>query len=784
MSGVDPKETDISAQKRAEEIAGHLAAVVQSAAEAIIANDLKGIVRTWNAGAEKIFGYTAEEIIGRHISVLNLPDHTDEVPAILKLISMGQHIEQLETRRMRKDGTLIPVSLTFSPIKDGSGRIVGVSKIAHDITERKNAEERIRHQNIVFQGINRIFLDALTCDTEEELGRACLSVSEEVTQSKSGFILEIGADGFLHDIAISDPGWEFCKMYDKSGYRRPPGDFKIDGLYGRVLLKGKSFFTNDPYSHPDSISTPEGHPPLKAFLGTPLISGDKTIGMLGMGNREGGYRSEDVEALETLGSAIVQVFMRKRAEAALKRAHDELELQVLQRTSELSAANEELFAQLEERKLAENRISRLNRFYAVLSKVNEAIVRSHDSEELFDQVCRIAVEDGQFRMAWIGLIEPDSRRVNPVASYGDTEGYLEDLKVYAADVPEGKGPTGTAVSKCKYSISGDIENDPRMLPWRDKALQCGLRSSSAFPIYAGSSVIGALTVYSHEPQFFTGEEIQLFTSLAEDVSFALDVMASEKKRQEAEEALRIINQELELRIALRTADLEAANKELEAFSYSVSHDLRAPLRHVSGFTEMLLRRMKDHPDEKISSCADSILAASKRMGLLIDDLLAFSHIGRREMEKRKVNLNTIVRGVVRDIQEDLKERKIKWEIGELPDVPGDQSLIRLVIFNLVSNAVKFTSTRPEAEIRIGCKDDEDKFTCFVADNGVGFDMKYADKLFGVFQRLHTQDEFEGTGIGLANVQRIISRHGGRVWAEGIVEQGATFYFTLPKTKET
>jgi light-regulated signal transduction histidine kinase (bacteriophytochrome) len=170
------------------------------------------------------------------------------------------------------------------------------------------------------------------------------------------------------------------------------------------------------------------------------------------------------------------------------------------------------------------------------------------------------------------------------------------------------------------------------------------------------------------------------------------------------------------------------------------------------------------------------------MGVLIDNLLDFSRLGRSEIRKTKVSLNALVKGVVQEIREELKERKIRWEIDELPDVLGDESLLRLVMVNLVLNSVKFTSTLPQAEIMIGCKDEGDKFTFSIMDNGVGFDMKYADRLFGVFQRLHTQKEFEGTGIGLANVQRIIARHSGRVWAEGAVGQGATFYFTLPKIK--
>jgi PAS domain S-box-containing protein len=191
-----------------------------------------------------------------------------------------------------------------------------------------------------------------------------------------------------------------------------------------------------------------------------------------------------------------------------------------------------------EHKRAEENILHLNRLYSMLSKVNEAIVRIPDPEKLYERVCRITVEDGQFKMAWIGLTDPESLSVIPVASYGDTGGYLKDIKIYAADVPEGRGPTGKAVFEDIYSICGDIENDPRMLPWCEKALRHGFRSSAAFPLHAGSSVIGAFTIYSSKPQFFTDEERSLLSSLAEDISFAISSLANEKKKLAAEEALR------------------------------------------------------------------------------------------------------------------------------------------------------------------------------------------------------------------------------------------------------
>ena len=452
-------------------------------------------------------------------------------------------------------------------------------------------------------------------------------------------------------------------------------------------------------------------------------------------------------------STLVDITERKQAEEALRNLNDELEQRVIQRT----------------------------RFYTLIAGINEAIVRYRDRQELLDEVCRIMVETGGFRLAWIGILDTTSREVMHEESCGETS-YLNGIKIIAADTPEGRGPTGRAIAEGRHVINADFEADPNMLPWRDRARAHGIRSSSAFPLRSEGRVIGALTIYSEKPSYFTDEEISLLLSITDNISFALDAISGENKRLKAEEALKRLNEELEQRVAKRTVDLEEANKELEAFSYSVSHDLRAPLRHVSGFTELLLKKLKDHPDEKARNYANLISDSSSKMGVLIDNLLDFSRLGRSEIRKTKVSLNALVKGVVQEIREELKERKIRWEIDELPDVLGDESLLRLVMVNLVLNSVKFTSTLPQAEIMIGCKDEGDKFTFSIRDNGVGFDMKYADRLFGVFQRLHTQKEFEGTGIGLANVQRIIARHCGRVWAEGAVGQGATFYFTLPKIK--
>jgi two-component system sensor histidine kinase/response regulator len=256
--------------------------------------------------------------------------------------------------------------------------------------------------------------------------------------------------------------------------------------------------------------------------------------------------------------------------------------------------------------------------------------------------------------------------------------------------------------------------------------------------------------------------------------------AEVEERRLAEERIGQLNKELSKRVD----ELAATNAELEAFSYTVSHDLRAPLRHIGGFVDLLREECVSGMNDAGRRYLDIIAEAASQMGMLIDNLLAFSRLGRTGMRQTLVNMEELVKEVLQELATDTQSRHIEWEIHPLPKVRGDRSMLKQVWVNLLSNAVKYTGPRVPAKIKVGYTEGNGEWEFYVQDNGVGFDMKYAHKLFGVFQRLHAAEEFEGTGIGLATVQRTVRRHGGRAWAEGKVDEGATFYFKLPRSMES
>ncbi|HXT39665.1 MAG TPA: ATP-binding protein [Candidatus Angelobacter sp.] len=327
--------------------------------------------------------------------------------------------------------------------------------------------------------------------------------------------------------------------------------------------------------------------------------------------------------------------------------------------------------------------------------------------------------------------------------------------------------SGWAMLNRQAAVIEDIYADPRIPA--DAYRPTFVKSLVMVPIRTAEPV-GAIGNYWAARRKPLPEEVKLLQALADSTSVAMENVQ--------------LYAGLERKVADRTARLQALNEELEAFSYSVSHDLRAPLRHIDAYTQILQEEAAGTLSDESQRHLTVINGAARKMGSLIDDLLTFSRMGRSELKHGRVNMNTLVEEVRREMERETKGRVIKWDVADLPEIKGDRAMLKQVWVNLLSNAVKYTRGRARAEIRIGGRPQETEAEFFVQDNGAGFDMQYADKLFGVFQRLHGDGEFEGTGIGLANVRRIVARHGGRTWADGEVDRGATFHFALPVSPAT
>lgn len=301
----------------------------------------------------------------------------------------------------------------------------------------------------------------------------------------------------------------------------------------------------------------------------------------------------------------------------------------------------------------------------------------------------------------------------------------------------------------------------------------GVCSFIQVPLIAENRLIGTLNLGWDSPRIFTMEEKLIAQEIAVQVALAI-----EQRRLRKE--LNAHAADLEKRVKERTAQYEAANKELEAFSYSVSHDLRAPLRSVDGYVQILLEDYSTVLDEEGRRICNVISSSARHMGRLIDDLLSLSRAGRTEMNLLPLDIGSLAQSIYHELTTEAARAAIDIDIAPLPYAPADPILMRQVLVNLIGNAIKFSSKKEKTVIRIGYEDNQEETVYYIKDYGAGFDQQYAGKLFGVFQRLHSTKEFEGTGVGLAIVQRIIQRHGGRVWAQGKPNEGATFYFALKK----
>ncbi len=797
---------DNTERKKAGEAQARLAAIVSSCDDGILSKTLDGVVTTWNAGAERMFGYTAEEIIGNPSLHLTPPDLIEEEKGILEQVFAGQPVAQFETLRMTKDGRRLPVSLTLSPIKDAAGKVVGASKIVRDITARKQAEAELRE---------RVRLTALRADISAALvsGESLSAVLQHCaealvkhldaafarvwTLNESQNVLELQASAGLYTHLNGPHG------------RVKVGEFKI----GRIAQSAQPLLTND-VQQDANISDPEWaqREGMVAFAGYPMLLEGRVLGVMALFARHA--LSETVlKELAPITEGIAQWIRRRRAEEDLRESH--------QRTTNIVESITDAFVTVDKEWRFTFLNQRAEEILRPLRKAQGDLPGKNLWEELPDTLGTVVEEnyrrcmDGQVTVEF-ELFYPPLNAWLEVRGYPSKDGisvYLQDItrrKQSEKDLLASENRKSAILNGALDAII-TMDHEGKIADFNPAAEQTfGYRREEAVGQPLAELIIperlrqrhyeGLARYLATGQSRVLGQRIEMPALHAEGREFPAELSISRiadleppmftatlrdiTARKQAEEQIRQLNADLEQRVAQRTAALVESNAELESFSYTVSHDLRAPLRHVSGFIRLLAEGAEGKLDETTAQYLPRIADAASRMGQLIDALLDFSRLGRAGLRPTGVNLEELLGEIRAHLQPDLAGRVVEWKIGPLPVVRADPAMLRQVLANLLENALKFTRTQPAAVIEITCESGSAEDVIRVRDNGAGFDPRYADKLFGVFQRLHSHKEFEGTGIGLATSRRIIHRHGGRIWAESQPGQGASFYFSLPKNGET
>jgi signal transduction histidine kinase/DNA-binding response OmpR family regulator len=466
-----------------------------------------------------------------------------------------------------------------------------------------------------------------------------------------------------------------------------------------------------------------------------------------------------------------EVLVRIRLHLRLRELTEHLELEVNQRTAELTLANQQLVQEITERRRVEMELSRESDVNLATAELSQQLLSPAPVDDIAYRVLEHAKRITGSPHGYVGYIDSQTGYlVCPTL----TRDVWDECRVSNKTVifKEFGHLWGWGLENRRPLLTNTPADDPRSSGTPPGHVP--IRRFLSAPALIGETLVGQVAVANADDDY-ADRELDVMERLAGLYAIAI-------QRQRADEELDRHRGHLQELVEERTAELEATNRELEGFSYSVSHDLRAPLRHIDGFVELLRRQIESALDEKGRHYMDAISGAARKMGMLIDDLLAFSRMGRHDLTLQKVDLAHLVRDAIEELEPDAAGRNIAWRVSDLPTVMGDAAILRMVLVNLISNALKFTCPRQQAHIEIGSQPGRDSETViFVRDNGVGFNMAHADKLFGVFQRLHSVERFEGTGIGLANVRRMIAKHGGRTWAEGKVDRGAVFYFSLPRT---
>ena len=658
---------DVTAKRRAEQklkaSEAKLRSIFQAAPVGIgVVSDR--IFQDVNERFCELTGYLREELTGKSARIVYGSDEDFEYVGSEKYrqIKAGG-TGTVETRMQRKDGRFINIILGSTPL-DETDLAAGVTFTALDITDRKNAEENLCQRTAVLEGINRIFQKALNCRTEEELGRMCLEVAEEVTSSRFSVIGELDTEGRFCDIAISNPGTEACRMIDPLKHAASDEGMNIPGLYGTILRTGRGFYTNHPSSHPDSTGIPAGHIPLQSFLGVPLIHDGKIIGIMGVANRKGGYRDVDLSALEMLAPSVVQALFHNRANWALRESEEDLKRgQAVSQTGTW----------------------RLDIRRNTL----------HWSEEAY-RIFGVPVGTSLTYEIFLSTVHPDDRQFVDQQWEAALNGQPYDI--------EHRIVVGGQVKWVREKA--ELEFDDR----------------------------GAL-----KGGFGTSQDI-----------------TARKNDQMA---------------------LSESNQELNEYAYALTHNLKAPFRAVQNYagflTEDLADKLEGEPKQYLDGIKKAIIQAADQF----KDLESLYRVRNYPADSESFELEELF-AEMQDIFQNNSGREIVLA-PKSPMLNCCKFLLRQTLLNLIENGFKYNRSDIK-KVEVGWQPAADnRFEIFVRDNGIGIDPKYHDHIFGIFKRLHTDREYEGSGIGLAIVKRAVQKIDAEIRVESAVGEGSTFYVNLP-----
>ena len=803
-------------RRRGSESMRRLAAIVESSSDAILGKTLEGVITSWNPGAETMYGYSAREMVGRSIETVIPSDRVTEFKNVLRRVASGELVRHYESLRVHKDGRTLPVSLSISPVKDDAGNVIGISTIARDISERKQAEEALRrsearYRSLITATAQIVWSTNSHGQVEEDMPmwRAFTGMSVEQIAG-SGWLNSLHPDDRETTQQVWQKAWQERGQYDTEyRIRRRDGEYRSFAVRGVPVLEEDGSVREWVGTCTDITERKCAEEGLQRVNRTLHVLSESTEALM-KANDEldmlqgvcdtavtvGGYcmawvgyaREDESKTVEPVGQAGFAEGYLQRANiswADVDRGRGPTGSAI--RSGEVVICSDmdsdrsylpwrENAARLGYRSSIALPLKDENRVFGALTiYARETGVFDEREQRLLGELANnVSYAVMMLRAQTLRKQAEESLRRASLYTRSLIEASLDPLVTISR---EGKI---TDVNEATEKVTGVARKRLVGSDFCDYFTQPDEARRGYEQVFANGFVHDYPLAIRHSSGDVTDVlyNATVFRNVQGEIEGVFAAARDITQRKRAEEEIRTLNQELEQRVEARTAELSAANKELEAFTYSVSHDLRAPLRHISGFSRILMEDFAPALPPEAQRHLQRIEQGTTRMGQLVDDLLNLTRVGRREVNLQVSGLDSLVREVIATLEPDSAGRQVDWRVGSLPFVECDSALMKQVFQNLLSNALKFTRPRAQAVIEVGQIEQAGAAVVYVRDNGVGFSMKYADKLFGVFQRLHRAEDFEGTGVGLATVQRIIHKHGGRIWAEAELDKGATFYFTL------